>query len=154
ILALAKLDHPLFEQRDIGPAAIVTQWIEFGGDPRAEAVFDALTTRFGQDGFDVLYEITAKKGGSRASKKASEILAEPTVRDRMTPALRIALELRDASCESKVNFFERAGREGDERALDLMDRLHSLRCSAARCCYVKNERLETAYKALRTRLGQ
>ncbi len=91
----------------------------------------------------MLYDIVSKHGGARAARKADEILDHPEVRGRASPAVQAALALRDARCDKKPALFEHVGKDGDERALMLLERLRGTNCTASRCCYLKNRPLGT-----------
>lgn len=113
-------------------------------------LFDAFALRTGTDGLEVLYILVESQGGSRGAALAAERLGRRDVRARLTPELDIALALREASCREKPKLFERAGRQGDERALRVLELLRSSRCDARRgeCCYPKNRALENAARLI------
>jgi eukaryotic-like serine/threonine-protein kinase len=157
ILALAALgrDAPRgssLEEPDVAPAATVALGLAFTENTRSEPVLQALANEFGTIGIDVLYEISSKHGGARAANRADELLDSPAVRRRAAAPVRAALALREARCEDKAAIFERAAREGDGRALLLLERLRGSKCSAARCCYPKSEALKESIRALRQRI--
>ncbi|NUP05445.1 MAG: serine/threonine protein kinase [Polyangiaceae bacterium] len=126
----------------------------YGKFPGVEALFDTLAERAGHDGLEVLYAMIEGQGGSRGASLAWERLLRPDVRVRLSPALEVAVELREASCKEKPRYFERAAEEGDERALRVLKLLRSMRCDARRgeCCYPKNRALERAYDTIRKRV--
>ncbi len=155
ILALAEQDgQPALDTRDVSAAATVTLGLTFTESPRTAAVFDALENRLGADGIDVLYDIVSKHGGARAARKADEILDRPEVKARASAAVQAALALRDARCDMKPALFEHVGKDGDERALMLLERLRGANCTASRCCYLKNRPLDRTIAAMKARLGK
>ena len=111
----------------------------------AEKLFVALAKGPGDEGLDVLYDIVQSKGGSHAAERASELLRQDTVLLRATPALRIAFRLRDASCVDKIPLFDVAAKEGDGRALVVME-------TQGRACFKKSRELDSGMKELKERL--
>jgi serine/threonine-protein kinase len=115
-----------------------------------EQLYEIIERRMGTHGIDLLYELMTTRGGSRAAKRATDLLADPEVRKRGTPALRIAYDLRKTSCPEKNQLFERAREDGDRRALGMLEELKD--CRRSRCClYTKDPALKEAVDALRTR---
>ena len=157
ILALARAGRgrPAFRRpRRRAPRPSITLGLSFSESTRASAVFDALANHLGADGIDVLYDVASKHGGARAAKKADELLDHPEVRGRASPAVQAALALRDARCDKKPALFDHVGKDGDERALMLLERLRGQNCNASRCCYIKNRPLDTTIAAMKSRLGK
>src|SRR5262249_33145174 len=98
LLALAVRDPRSFSREDVAQAGRdVVAGLEHDG--HGDKAFDALANHVGDAGLDVLYDVMQAKGGSRAATRAGELLRQDAVRARESPALRIAFELRDASCE-------------------------------------------------------
>ncbi|HEY4120522.1 MAG TPA: serine/threonine-protein kinase, partial [Byssovorax sp.] len=139
---------------DLPGAASVALALAFAESPEAAPVFDALAHGLGAWGVDVLFDVSSKHGGARGARRADELLAEPAVRASATPALRAALALRDARCDDKPATFDGVARDGDERALMLLERLRGVNCTASRCCYLKNKELERSIAATRARLDR
>ncbi|WP_437589380.1 protein kinase domain-containing protein [Sorangium sp. So ce1000] len=115
------------------------------GEEHADKVFDALSSRFGTAGIDVLYEIVETRGRSTPATRAAKLLRDPEIAARGTPAVRISFELRDATCGEKLPFLERAVSEGDERTLVVLE-------TTVRPCYKTNRTIDEAIKKLRSRL--
>src|SRR5262249_13793143 len=120
----------------------------------ADGAFDTVASAFGSAGPDALYDIVSARGGSKAAALAEDRLRRRDVLDRATPALRIAWALRQATCEEKPAWFERAGSEGDMRALILLEILRSARCNTriGQCCFHHNALLDEATRTLHARL--
>lgn len=91
-----------------------------GGPPEVAAqALDLMATRMGSVGPDLLYDLMLTN--SKLTERAAQMLADPQVIARESPALRIALELRAASsCVAKKALLERAARDGDRRAIDIL----------------------------------
>src|SRR5262249_25853230 len=112
LLALAERDPDSFSRQEVLTAAReVTAGLEH--DNHADKVFDVLAYKLGEGGLNVLYEIVAAKGGSRAAARAADLLRKDDVRARESPALRISLEFREAPCADKLKLLDRAVKEGD-----------------------------------------
>lgn len=94
-----------------------------GGPPEIAAqALDLMATRMGSVGPDLLYDLMLTS--SKLTERAAQMLADPQVIARESPALRIALELRAApSCVAKKTLLERAARDGDRRAVDILQPL-------------------------------
>jgi hypothetical protein len=103
--------------------------------PPAEFAWKMLAEEMGTYGPDVLYALTLTK--PRLAERAERLLGDPQVRQRTSPALAIARELRTApSCALRLPLLERAVEMGDERALAV---LAGLSTGAKRGCG-KNKR--------------
>lgn len=113
----------------------------------ADKIFEALATRLGSDGIDVLYEIVRSRGGSKAASRADALLVRSEVQARATPALLVTYALRAAPCGEKLALLDRAVASGDVRTLIVME-------TTARSCFPRNQALEDAIKALRPRVSQ
>lgn len=144
LAALIDADPTALRRADVAVAARdVTAALE--RESGAEKLFTALARGPGDEGLDVLYEIVQAKGGSHAAVRAAEILRQDAVLSRATPALRSAFRLRDASCVDKISLFDLAAKEGDGRALIVME-------TQGRACFKKSRELDFAIKALKDRL--
>ena len=91
-----------------------------------EEAFSVLEGPMGTVGWDDIYDIGYGTSGAQYPKAATHaraVLARGE-RAKMSPGLQVALELQAAgqSCAAK-NHFERAQRDGDERALALLKQL-------------------------------
>ena len=144
LLGLIDVDPATLRRPDIAVAARdVTAALE--RESGAEKLFAALSRGPGDEGLDVLYDIVQAKGGSHAAVRAAEILRQDAVLSRATPALRSAFRLRDASCVDKIPLFDVAAKEGDGRALVVME-------TQGRACFKKSRELDSAIKGLKDRL--
>lgn len=117
-------------------------------------VFEVLASAaFAPYGADVMYRLTSVHGGSRAARKAAELLKREDILKSATPALRIALDIRDAACRSRPALFDRAEAEGDKRALYLLLAMRGNNCSQISCCMKNDPELDGAINGIRARLG-
>lgn len=91
-----------------------------GGPPEVAApALDLMATRMGSEGLDLLYDLMVTN--PKLKEQAARLLADPQAIGRGSPALRVALELRAAStCAAKKALLERATRDGDRRAVDIL----------------------------------
>ncbi|WP_049876379.1 serine/threonine-protein kinase [Sorangium cellulosum] len=156
LLALAEADPELALSRGLREEVLSTvAGIGFEEDnPAADEVFDLLTNRLGSGGLDVLLDLVRARGGTKAARRASEILARPEVMARATPALRVLFAFRKASCGGKRALFGRAAAEGDERMLFELQVLHGARCRRNDpCCFRDDKAIADAIQQLKTRLG-
>lgn len=154
-IALAENEPGAFQDRDVMiSAAQVAVKSAFRNDAQSERIMTLLSTDLGTDGLDVLYEMASGHGGTKGAERAADILRKPQVRARATPALRIAVELREAPCPRKEALFERAVNEGDARALVVLEMLRSPQCQPriGQCCFHNNTAIQQAMNALRARL--
>ena len=117
-----------------------------GQHPSADAdqVFDLLENRAGGAGLDVLYDVVQRRGGTLAATRATEILKKPAVLARASAPLRVAFELRVASCGEKGSLLSRVVAEGDWRAIQAFD--------AVRSACGNSKALEDARKKLAARI--
>lgn len=83
---------------------------------------ELLAYKMGKRGPDFLYELWVADG--HRAKDAQALLAKPAVRENVTPALGIAIDLRNAKgCKEKKALLERAAALGDQRAADVLQPL-------------------------------
>ena len=143
---LLEVEPQAAEDREIKNAIIETLMrIMVSDSPHIETIFKIIQDNMGTAGPDLLYELLTTRGGSRAAKRAEELLRDEAVRSRGSAAMRIAYDLRTArTCEAKAALYERAGEEGDRRALG---QLHVL----SRECGSKDPKLKAALEALKKR---
>lgn len=144
LLEIAERAPKSFEDRDTARAAVsIAAGLAGSGKDRenTDKVFDALENKLGSAGLDILYDIVSTRGTSKASTLATEILRDKHVLERASPALRIAIELRDApSCQERLMLLDRAKKDGDTRAAAVLEILRAQRCikGAGECCYRTN----------------
>lgn len=101
--------------------------------PDADKIFDVLgSERAGASGPDVFYRLVAFHGGSKAARRAEELLGDQEVWARASDAMKIAHELRTTPCQKRAGLLERAGKVGDRRALLLLSNMTPRDCST--CC--------------------
>jgi serine/threonine-protein kinase len=156
IVALAQVDPGAFQRPELIPAAAaVAVAVEIGDRRIADSVFDVLSSeRLGGGGPDVLFHMTSFYGGSRGAKRAADLLLRPEILGRATPALQVAMALRDASCAEKPGLFDRAAREGDERTLSQLAKMRDPDCqpSTGICCMMFDQKLKATIAQIRVRL--
>jgi hypothetical protein len=129
--------------------------IMVGAGPEAEQLFSVVSEKMGSHGDDILLELVTTRGGSRAARRAEELLMDPKIFSRGTPAMRVAFELRVAPCDQKPKLFERAKADGDARALGQLTMLNQeCRRRSGSCCLHKDPKLKDAVASMRERLGQ
>jgi serine/threonine-protein kinase len=81
--------------------------------------FDVITRHMGDAGPDVLYEMMLTD--PKVTAQAQQLLATPAMRQRATPALLVAYDLRTAnSCAARLPMLARASELGDERASQVL----------------------------------
>jgi len=86
-------------------------------DKLAEAALTIAATHLGSDGADLLYNVwVATRAKTDTTTLAKQLVYSPTVRARATPALAVALDLREAEgCEAIKPLLARATLHGDIR---------------------------------------
>src|SRR6185295_18377484 len=85
----------------------------------ADAAFALMESGLGTKGPDLLYELSTTKGvPARTQTRIKQTLAKADVKARMSPALAVALDMRNATgCEAKRALLSRAKEQGDSRVL-------------------------------------
>jgi len=167
LVELVAKDPAAFRNRAVQTeAAAATELVTAA--PESDLIFDLLSQKLGTDGLDVLYDITSHEtvaasdktqangfaGPKVAGTRARAFLSRPEVLARATPAMRVAHELRRASCQYRTNLFPRAGKEGDDRALGILTAMTPPGCSAQvqPCCVTNNRELERAIADIQARI--
>lgn len=148
-------------QREVAAAA---EFMASRGGNEAEAMFEALSKDLGSDGLDILYDVLAHEGtGSAPPPQSPNLISGPArvrilltredVAKRMSAAMRIALDLRNAQCQKRVFLFPKAGADGDDRALSILTAMQPPTCGplGGGCCE-KHPDLERAIADIQTRL--
>jgi hypothetical protein len=155
--AMAEADPAALEDPELrGSVLDLALRVAVVGGRDADRVFELVATRIGTRGPDLLFALVTTKGGSRAAKRAEDMLRDDALRERGTPALRVAYDLRAARCGDKPALFERAASEGDGRALGQLTLLNQ-DCRrgwrrATDCCYPRDPALVAAIEQLRGRV--
>lgn len=154
-LALAQIDPERFAQRRVFRDGVTAAHLAATTTASiADRVFGVLASdALGAYGPDILYRLTSIHGGSRAAKRAAELLKNDDVLKHATPGMRVALEIRDAPCKSRPALFDRAAREGDERTLYLLQAMRSAGCGQISCCMRGDAALDAAMSGIRARLA-
>lgn len=121
--------------------------------PEPNMVFGLICQRMGTTGLDILYELLTTRGGSRAAKRAEELLKDEKIRSKGSDAMQVAYALRTSrGCDEKKSLFDRAKKYGDNRTLG---QLHLLNRSCGRrsgdCCLHKDPELEATIDAIKAR---
>ncbi len=154
--ALMTTDPSSAEDRDLRNLIVeLAMRIMVGAGPEADELFDVIVRKMGTHGDDILYELVTTRGGSRAARRADDLLKDPAVLARGSEAMRIAYELRTASCDDKPRLFDRAKADGDGRTLGPLQMMNS-DCSrrSGTCCLKSDPKLKETIAAMRARLGQ
>jgi serine/threonine protein kinase len=151
VFALAQIDPARFGDPNLlADTAAAANLAAQGDEKLADKVFSLLASdALGAYGPDVLYRLTSLHGGSRGARRAAELLAAESVRKNASKALLVAMALRDAPCSARLALLERAGQEGDERALLLLLAMRGESCNP--CCMNNEPRLDAAIRAVRER---
>ncbi len=151
---LLELDPKAPQDREVRAAIVrLAQDVMLLDGPEPGKMFDLISNEMGTTGPDILYELMTTRGGSRAARRSEELLRDEAIRDRGTPALRIAYDLRSAKkCEAKIALFERAKTDGDGRTLGLLQLLnHSCGRRNADCCLHNDPALKATMDAIKDR---
>ncbi|NUO51931.1 MAG: protein kinase [Polyangiaceae bacterium] len=122
--------------------------------PETEEIFEHFASKLGQPGIDVLYELTLLPDTSKAAARAHALLAKPEVIATGSAPMKIAYELKKATCSQRTFLFPRAAQEGDDRTLVLLSSMLPPACEprSSPCCFLKHGELEKAVADIRTRL--
>jgi serine/threonine-protein kinase len=155
VRALARVDAAALRERDAQTSIrnLAVGLSQEGGD-LYDSFFDWLAGEAGQDGLDVLFDIARFRPATKAGKRAVEALRRPEIVTNASPALKVLIDFREASCVAQQDLFGRMSQQGDERALLELTILRDGECSRRRdpCCYKENRALAAAIRTLRGRL--
>jgi hypothetical protein len=165
-LDLADKERAAFADRAVQTEAASAAEIAAASGHAADPIFDRLGNALGSDGLDILYDLAARELRSGdplertglappkgAGPRARAILGRPEALARATPAMRVAYELRRASCQHRPNLFPRAATDGDDRALEILTSMQPPTCSRKdACCLTKHRELERAVAEIQARL--
>lgn len=154
LIALAAADPEALKEKKIAAAAVL---VISGADAEAPAEVDgmlrALAAARGSGGADLLFEVARAPGS--AAERAAALLRDSAVRERATPALRLAFDLIEADCQAKIALLPRAQEEGDARAISALDALRAAGCKPGpgRCCVARSAAIDKTIFVIRKRLG-
>ncbi|MDI3281908.1 serine/threonine protein kinase [Polyangium sp. 15x6] len=98
----------------------------------------------GSDGLDMLYAFVEGQGKAPIAVAATKLLQDEKRLAKASPAMRIALDLRNAACVDKLALLDRAQKDGDFRARLVLETL-------GRACFPQNPNVEKVIYDLRTR---
>ena len=121
-LALTHLRSTIAKLGGTPDAESTKRLVQFAKDPDTEReVIGLIASLPGPLGPDLLYEFaTDKKTPPEFAKLSNELLTNKDVRPKASPALALALDLRDATtCEARRPLLEKAPEVGDRRMLAL-----------------------------------
>jgi serine/threonine-protein kinase len=126
------------------------------GDPDDEAIkkiFAQLAYKTGTAGLDILYRVLEDEPTSGAAQRAAAVLYRQALGGRASPALSVALDLKRMNCARKIEQFDRAAKDGDERTARELEKLHPPGCVPRKgeCCFRDNEKLESTLTQIRER---
>lgn len=155
ILELARTNPSAFEDRTVqAMVADAAENASRSGASDVSELYEHLSTRLGSAGLDVLYDLVSSHDDTKAAATARELLARPEVIERGSPAMRIAYDLKRASCAHREFLFPRAGEHGDDRALSVLTSMQPPACNPQKnaCCYRRHGELERAVTAIQARL--
>jgi serine/threonine protein kinase len=154
VLTLFRLDPTAFRDHD-GQAALrnTAVGLEDAGGEVADKFFDALA-QSGAEGLDLLYDVARSRPGTKAGKRATEILRRPEVMMGASPALKVLFDFREASCAGRRDLFSRMAEQGDERALGELVGQRDADCGRRDpCCYKESRALGASIRSLKARLA-
>ena len=155
VLTLLRLDPSAFRDHDVQAALRNTAvGLEDAGGEAADKFFDILAKQSGAEGLDLVYDIARFRTGTKAGKRATEILRRPDVMMAASPALKVLFDYREASCAGRRDLFSRMAEQGDERAMGELVAQRDADCGRRDpCCYKESRALATAIRSLKTRLS-
>jgi hypothetical protein len=154
VLTLLRLDPGAFRDHDVQAALRnAAVGLEDAGGEAADKFWGTLSTRSGAEGLDLVYDIARFRAGTKAGKRATEILRRPEVMIAASPALKVLFDYREASCAGRRDLFARMAEQGDERALSELVAQRDADCGRRDpCCYKESRALATAIRTLKARL--
>jgi hypothetical protein len=156
LLALAEIDPAALAERGlVKDAGAIAVLLELRGGASADRVFELLASaELASVGPDVLYQMTTLFGGSKGAARAKELLSRNEVTRRASPALQIALQLRDAPCGKRRELLARVGAQGDQRSLALLQTMQPPACDeGGGCCLSRDPSYAGTVLQLQQRLA-
>ncbi|MET0596137.1 MAG: hypothetical protein ABW133_25800, partial [Polyangiaceae bacterium] len=153
VLTLLRLEPSAFRDHDVqGALRNAAVGLEDQGGEPADKFFEALS-QGGAEGLDLVYDVARNRPGTKAGKRATEILRRPEVMMAGSPALKVLFDYREASCVGRRDLFTRMAEQGDERALAELTGTRDADCGRRDpCCYKENRALGNAIRSLKARL--
>ncbi|MBW2527049.1 MAG: hypothetical protein JRI23_22905 [Deltaproteobacteria bacterium] len=119
----------------------------------ADRPFELVAAKLDTLGPDLLFELYTTRGGTKAAARAAELLRDDKLRERGTPALRVAYDLRMApNCDAVAIHLIPARQDGDQRAKTELERVHTC-AEGTKCCMRGNERVAAVIRTLEVKLG-
>jgi serine/threonine-protein kinase len=154
VLTLLRLDPAAFRDHDVlGALRNTAVGLEDQGGESADKFFEALS-QGGAAGLDLAYDVARNRPGTKAGKRATEILRRPEIMIAASPALKVLFDFREASCIGRRDLFARMAEQGDERALAELAATRDADCGRRDpCCYKENRALGAAMRSLKARLA-
>lgn len=155
VLTLLRLDPTAFRDHDVQAALRNTAvGLEDAGGEASDKFWGALSGPSGAEGLDLVYDVSRNRTGTKAGKRATEILRRPEVMMAGSPALKVLFDFREASCVGRRDIFARMAEQGDERALGELVGQRDADCGRRDpCCYKESRTLAAAIRSLKTRLA-
>jgi serine/threonine-protein kinase len=155
VLTLLRLDPGAFRDHDVqaGLRNTAVGLEDVGGEP-SDKFFETLSSQAGSEGLDLVYDVARFRAGTKAGKRATEILRRPEVMMGGSPALKVLFDFREASCVGRRDLFSRMAEQGDERALAELVAQRDADCGRRDpCCYKDSRALGAAIRSLKARLS-
>ncbi|HEX2880993.1 MAG TPA: serine/threonine-protein kinase [Polyangiaceae bacterium] len=124
-------------------------WLAAGRAEVAEQALRFAARHLGSNGADLLYKVWVdlSKAVTPTTALAKELLQSPSVQKVVTPALKVAIELRSAEdCETRAKLLPRVMLYGDARAGRVLRRLQT-----EQECSEQNEQIEATLAKLKDR---
>jgi hypothetical protein len=152
--ALVEANPRVAEDRQVRADVVeLSQRIMNVDGPEPDRMFELLSKEMDTVGVDILYELVTTRGGSKAAKRADELIRDESVRDRGSEAMRVAYDFRTArKCEDKIALFDRAKDDGDGRTLGQLQLLNrSCGRRSGDCCLHNDPRLKETIEAIKSR---
>jgi serine/threonine-protein kinase len=155
LVAIASIDPERFAKPYVLADAVAAVNLAAAANQELEdTVFGVVESPdLGAAGPDMLYRITSIHGGSRAAKRAADLLRRDEVLRHASPALLVAMALRSAPCTERAGLYERAMKEGDDRSLVILQAMRADNCDQSGCCIRNDPKLDGAVARLRERLS-
>jgi len=129
-----------------------------GQPATSDLALDIMAASMGSTGPDLLFELSNAKGvAPRVRTKAAELTKSDGVKKLATPALRVAIDLRDRGGCDRAALFAEAEKSGDSRSLSFLTPLQArkgcglFRLSDCYACLGNRAGLSKAIEAIKKR---